>query len=143
MSNGNGPGSDLYRVTADGLGSPELVRDEAVAVFDPVTVPGGRWVAFYENRTTSTGRDILAFPADSPEDVEEIVATPANERAPALSPDERFLAYVSDITGRSGALTVDASTSAPPRATWRATWPRRTVSASSALEPCFRPDGSR
>jgi serine/threonine-protein kinase len=133
MSNGNGPGSDLYRVTADGLGSPELVRDESVAVFDPVTVPGGRWVAFYENRTTSTGRDILAFPAESPEDAQEIVATPANERAPALSPDERFLAYVSDITG-TDEVYVTRFPSGEGR--WQ-------VSSGGGWEPVWSPDGRR
>jgi len=98
MTSGNGPASDLYRVRADGLGSPELIRDREVPVFYPTTTPGGDWVAFYELRD-ETFRDILAFRQDEPENAVEVVATPANERGPALSPDERFLAYVSDGTG--------------------------------------------
>jgi serine/threonine-protein kinase len=98
MTSGNGPASDLYRVRADGLGSPEVIRDEDVAVFYPSTTPGGEWVTFYELRP-ETQRDILALRQDSPSEVVEVVATPANERGPQLSPDERFMAYVSDVTG--------------------------------------------
>jgi serine/threonine-protein kinase len=98
MTSGNGPASDMYRVRSDGLGSPELVRDQDVAVFYPATAPGGDWVVFYELRE-DTQRDVLALRQDDPEEVIEVVATPANERGPALSPDERFVAYTSNGTG--------------------------------------------
>jgi serine/threonine-protein kinase len=132
MTSGNGVGSDLYRVRADGLGSPELLRDEEVAVFYPSTTPGGDWVAFYELRDESL-RDILAFPQDDPEDVTEVVATPANERGPALSPDERFMAYISDGTGIDE-VYVTRFPSGEGR--WQ-------VSSGGGWEPIWSDDGQR
>jgi serine/threonine-protein kinase len=98
MTSGSGVASDLYRIRADGTGSPELVTDSESGLFAPSTVPGGHWVVFYELHD-ETQRNILALREDDPEQVVEVVSTPANERAPALSPDERFLAYISDGTG--------------------------------------------
>jgi serine/threonine-protein kinase len=131
MTNGNGAASDLYRIRADGTGSPELILDEEVAVFWPVTVPGGQWVVFYEDRG-ETLRDILAMNENERTPI-EIVATAANERSPALSHDERFLAFVSDATG-----TDEVYVTRFPSGEGR--W---TVSSGGGWEPLWSPDGTR
>jgi len=131
MTSGNGAGSDLYRISADGTGSPELVYDADNAIFWPVTVPGGRWVVFYEDRGEAF-RDIRAMDENDRTPI-DIVATSANERAPALSHDERFLAYISDATG-----TDEVYVTRFPSGEGR--W---SVSSGGGWEPLWSPDGSR
>jgi dipeptidyl aminopeptidase/acylaminoacyl peptidase len=65
----------------------------------------GAWTAdgqaiAYVDLKQKTGFDIMTAAAapDAPATV--VLNTPANETAPAFSPDGRWLAYVSDVTGR-------------------------------------------
>jgi tRNA A-37 threonylcarbamoyl transferase component Bud32 len=132
MTSGNGVGSDLYRVRADGLGKVELIRDEDVAVFYPSSTPGGDWLAFYELRN-DTQRDILALRQDDPSDVVEVIATPANERSPMLSPDERFLAFVSNTTGIDEVYVTRFPSG---EGLWQ-------VSSGGGWEPIWSEDGTR
>lgn len=63
----------------------------------------GRWthpprlLAFYEIDSVRR-RDVLVYRAGG--SVAQVAATGANERSPVLSPDGRWLAYVSDASGR-------------------------------------------
>ena len=54
-------------------------------------------------RETNRGanRDILMAALDSPKVVRSLLVTPFDERNPAVSPDGRWLAYVSNETGTS------------------------------------------
>ena len=47
-----------------------------------------------------TGRDVLTASTSEPGTWEPLVQTPANEWSPVLSPDGRWLAYMSDQSGR-------------------------------------------
>ncbi len=95
-SNREGP-QTIFRRSADG-------RDEAVGMTgggdaqNPVSwSPVGRVLAFY--RVVENGnRDIWTL--DPGAEAVARLSTDANERSPALSPDARMLAYVSDETGR-------------------------------------------
>lgn len=58
--------------------------------------PSGRLLAYYEVNA-ETGRDVWVLSADG--SATAVAATPFNERSPVLSPDGRWLAYVSDEDG--------------------------------------------
>ncbi len=60
---------------------------------------GGAWVAFGAGSATSS--DIWAMPLDGSDSARPYIATPFNETGGALSPDARWIAYVSDETGRA------------------------------------------
>ena len=63
--------------------------------------PDGRTLAFHELRPDRL-RDIWTWRDGAGEEPIPWLATNANERAPAFSPDGRWVAYVSDVAGRDG-----------------------------------------
>ncbi len=69
-------------------------------MFEGLWSKDGQWVIFRTDNNDPGRGDILAVrTADST--VVELIASPdAEESSPALSPDERWLAYVSDESGR-------------------------------------------
>ena len=63
--------------------------------------PDGRRLAFHELRPDRR-RDIWTWRDGGPDEATPWLATGANERAPAFSPDGRWIAYVSDGETREG-----------------------------------------
>ena len=63
--------------------------------------PDGRRLAFHELRPDRL-RDIWTWRNGSGAEALPWLATNANERAPAFSPDGRWIAYVSDVASREG-----------------------------------------
>jgi Tol biopolymer transport system component/predicted Ser/Thr protein kinase len=95
---------EIMRVPADGSGMPEtvLARQPSISVAPTAVAPDGSFiVASAENRGSSPAirnRDIwIIRPGQKPE---PIVATPADERGGAVSPDSKWLAYSSSVSGR-------------------------------------------
>jgi Tol biopolymer transport system component/predicted Ser/Thr protein kinase len=95
---------EIISVPADGGGTPEtvLARQQSISVAATTVAPDGSFiVASAENRGSSTvnrNRDIwMVRPGHKPE---PIVATPADERGGAVSPDGQWLAYSSSVSGR-------------------------------------------
>jgi Tol biopolymer transport system component len=74
--------------------------------------------------------DIVAARVDGQGDVHDVVATPDAETFPSLSPDERWLAYVSNRTGSAEVWVKRYPDGAPVR-----------VSRSGGLEPVWSRDG--
>ncbi|CAA9273657.1 MAG: hypothetical protein AVDCRST_MAG54-3155, partial [uncultured Actinomycetospora sp.] len=102
--------------------------------------PDGRWLVVSEGRGSSvySGGQFDLRRVDLPDGrdggggARPVVATPADERAPAVSPDGRWLAYVSFETGRYE-VYVRALDAAGGR--WQ-------VSAGGGLEPRWARDGA-
>ncbi len=87
----------MYSRRADGSGEAELVLPVREGSQWPTSwSPDGRSLVFYEMHP-STGGDIWMLPLDG--EPVPLVVTDASERSPRLSPNGRWLAYVSDETG--------------------------------------------
>jgi serine/threonine-protein kinase len=82
-------------------------------------------------RFAGTG-DIVATRVDGHGDVREVVATPDAENSPSLSHDERWLAYVSNRTGRAEVWVQRYPDGAPVR-----------VSRNGGSEPVWSRDGRK
>ena len=94
-------------------------------------LPDGSALIFQQVDPT-TGFDILLLPMEGDQTPEAIVRTPANEFEPTLSPDGRWLAYVSDETGEHQIYVVP----------FPGPGGRMTVSTDGGHEPVWHPDGS-
>ena len=95
---GTGGSFDLYSVRADG-GVPEALLERERTQSPTSASRDGRLVAFREVHPENRA-DIHILPLDGDTDPYPFLATPADERDARFSPDGRFLAYVSDETGR-------------------------------------------
>ena len=123
------------------VSSTLLLQDESVMA--PVTLVGtasykqftdwsqdGRTLVF-EERTPTTGWDLHAVSAQGRHETAPLLRTRFDERMGQLSPDGRFLAYVSNETGRSEVYVVRL-----PGAS--AKWP---ISNAGGTLPRWRRDG--
>jgi serine/threonine-protein kinase len=97
-------GFDLWEIRADGSSPARLVLDEDRDVVAAEFSPDGTWLVFRTNALQAPGADILARRRNADGSLEDetipLVATAAGERSPTFSPDGRWLAYVSDESGR-------------------------------------------
>jgi len=90
----------LWEQAADGTGQPRLVWGND-APTDAFRSPDGRWIVLGANGRTakSEGGDILAVRPGVDSAPLQMVATEYEEKGAALSPDSRWLAYVSNEQG--------------------------------------------
>ena len=90
---------ELFSMAWDGTGDVErLMTIEDVVALRPYDWSPDAAVLF-ESFDTSGSYDIGILSADADGAWEPFIATDANERAPAISPDGQWVAYVSDRTG--------------------------------------------
>jgi serine/threonine-protein kinase len=94
---------DLYRRRADHTGDAELLLDYERSLAQGFYSPNGEWVVLRTGGAAGVrgGRDILGFRPDVDTIPVPLVVTESDEQAPAVSPDGRWLAYLSDETGRN------------------------------------------
>ncbi len=92
----------LYRKRADGTGAVELVLQWDRPIWEGVWSPDGTWLLLRTGGVagSSGGRDISAMRVGVDSVPTPLVASNFDERAIALSPDGKWLAYESDETGR-------------------------------------------
>ncbi len=127
-SNREGP-ANLFSQLADGSGGLERL---ATSKFNqvPRSLSGdGQFLAFHENDPT-TQRDIWVLRM-SDRKAQPFLRTPFMEGAPAFSPDGRWLAYVSDESGRP---EVYVQPYPGPGGKWQ-------ISPDGGTEPTWRRDG--
>jgi eukaryotic-like serine/threonine-protein kinase len=95
----NGP-SDLVVKAADGTGEETvLLKGDGVAVPSDWS-RDGRYIAFYQIAKDS-GSDIWVLPTFGDRKPVLVLRTPFNEGIAVFSPDARFIAYVSNESGRN------------------------------------------
>ena len=92
---------DLWRVPADGGDDPQLLlrRDRRIA--DGFLSRDGSWVIYRTSAGVAGSGDILAVSTGADTVSQTLLGTQSGEFAPALSPDGRYIAYVSNGTGTS------------------------------------------
>ena len=123
----DGP-QNLYWKPADGSGQAELLLNmNSLNILTPASwSPDGELLAFYD---FSGARDIWALTREG--DASTFVATAFNERSPLFSPDGRWLAYVSDESGRDEVYV-------QPYPGPGGKWP---ISTEGGIEPRWSADG--
>ena len=94
---------ELFWKSADGSGSAELLitMDESVSSIYPYDWSSDGATLFLDATFQETGHDVGMVSMEGPGTWAPLVQTVAEEWAPTLSPDGRWLAYTSDETGRN------------------------------------------
>ncbi len=92
-------GWTVMSIPADGSDSAKTILTAAWGQFPQAFTPGGRGLVLVR-RHPATGRDIWTLELED-SNPKPFLAGPADEHSPALSPDGRWLAYVSDETGQN------------------------------------------
>jgi len=96
-------GYAIYRRAADGSGADEKVLGTPGAEIWPYSVsPDGRYIAYQQFMPSNANRahDVWALPMFGDRKPFPVVSTPFNEVDPAISPDGKWVAYVSNETGQ-------------------------------------------
>jgi Tol biopolymer transport system component len=120
-----------YRTSADGTGEPEPLTDGGTESYPYAVSADGRLLA-YNVRDPDTGFDLWVLPLDGDGEAESFLRTPASESSPAFSPDGRWIAYESDVSGREEIYVRP----------YPGPGDRVTVSARGGTRPMWAPDGS-
>ena len=123
----------LDRINADGSGESELLLNRPYFLTPGSWSPDGRELAFYQMLPGGSGnRDLWILRPGEDSEPTEFLATEFNERAPSFSPNGRWLAYVSDASGR------DEIYVRPYPAT---SGGQVTISTDGGVEPVWSSDG--
>jgi serine/threonine-protein kinase len=94
-------GFRLFEVDAEGRGEVHrLVPAEARHIGGHTWSPDGRWLIYRTDDQEAGNGDIMAIRPGLDTVPRPLVATAAEELAPAVSPDGRWLAYSSNESGR-------------------------------------------
>jgi serine/threonine-protein kinase len=94
-----GANRDLFQRVADGSRPAMVLLDESNTVEEAVFSRDGGWLVYRTGNVFGT-RDLHARRLGSDSSI-ALLTTSADETSPALSPDGRWLAYVSNESGRA------------------------------------------
>ena len=125
-------GGTIYAKTADGTGAPRTLISDAstVGLIWDWSPDGSRLLISSQSADLQT--DLVLLPAEGDPTLSPFHSTPAEELGGRFSPDGRWLAFLSDESGRSEAYVVAFP---GPGGKWQ-------ISASGATVVQWLPDGS-
>jgi Tol biopolymer transport system component len=137
QSNSAGP-QNLFWQPSDGSGGPERLTSGEVSNPSPNSFSSdGQWLIFSDNNTT-TSRDIWVLRLSDPSagsgqgrKAQPFLKTPADESAASFSPDQKWLAYSSDESGRR---EIYVQPYPGPGGKWQ-------ISTDGGQEPVWNPNG--
>jgi len=90
---------NVYWQSTDGTGTAERLTESTNSQYPSGVTPDGTRVLFTEDTSTS-GKDVMLLTLASPRRVIPLLHSPSNESNAVVSPDEQWLAYQSDSSGR-------------------------------------------
>jgi serine/threonine-protein kinase len=98
---------NLYWQRADGTGEVQRLTESSYPQVPSSFHPSGKYLAFNE-ATPKSNNDLMILPVEGDETSgwkpgkrSVFLSTPANEQEPMFSPDGRWIAYISDESGRN------------------------------------------
>jgi serine/threonine protein kinase len=121
--------SGLWLVPADQSSPPERIVEANVWPYS--WSPDGNAIAVYEVDPVTARNILVARRLENDWQIEDLLATNANERSPAISPNGRWLAYASDESGQDEIYVVSFNTGED----------KRLVSSNGGREPAWSSDG--
>jgi len=92
--------TELWVQRADGGAPADLLHSDGPIIDEGFVSPDGRWVVYRSGGSNLGSRNIRAVQRGDSAMPRSLVATNSDVYSPALSPNGRWLAYVSEETGR-------------------------------------------
>jgi len=120
---------DIYSKPANGSGPDQQVTDEPIGVFPGAITSDGQTIVFRQGGG-SGAMDIGMLRLEGGREPEMLLTTSFDEHTPKLSPDDRWLTYVSNESGRDEIYV----TRFPTGGKWQ-------ISTEGGTEPMWSRDG--
>jgi len=89
---------EFRRMRIEATNAPETLHVQEISMWPTDISPDGSQLLYYEIHP-QTERDIWVLPLDGSDTPLPYLVTPASERSAVFSPDGRWVAYMSDVTG--------------------------------------------
>ncbi len=126
-------GSAIYWVPADGSGAPDSLVTLPGQWFPGVFEPGGRGLVYHGTALQQAKGEVGRVGIVPPEAAHRVLGSTFHNYDPSLSPDGRWMAYMSDESGR---FEVYVRPYPGPGGRWQ-------VSLDGGTEPVWSPTGTR
>ncbi|HVT37410.1 MAG TPA: hypothetical protein VHE78_00035, partial [Gemmatimonadaceae bacterium] len=122
----------LWWQAADGSAPAELLYAAAENIREGMVAPDGRSLVYRED-SRHTNRDVYLLPLVGERTPQPLLTSPYDELMPRISPDGKWLVYVSDESGQYEVYVRPFPGSGG----------RTLISAGGGMEPLWAPDGRR